>query len=358
MTMDASLVVAQAFAPLFCFCLAGGALGILAPFARALAQWGVPLALLAATALPLAFGECPYLPLLVLGFSGPLGIAMPVVLCALAVVAAFKPGRAASAAAAAVAVAAYSLAGPYTVVALGSFPLERAATLALAAVAFFGCMGAVASAGRAAGRKAPAGSGKPAASYVPPADMPPAAPASPAVSASPAAGAVPAQKPRRKGESPFRYTKNKFFVFCVVWAALLLAVYVGMAFDSYEFYVREYQATARVLFAVHAAVWVLGDVVKFRGRALHALGFQLAVIARGALLAGAVYALGAWVVLPAAAFAMPFLDAFVQDMVMLFFVLFIMPVILACVLFGLSGEDLLTAWGLVTFFKDDDGRGR
>lgn len=146
------------------------------------------------------------------------------------------------------------------------------------------------------------------------------------------------------------YTHNFFFGFCVVWLALLVLLtlsFLGIGPDAPN---RSGQAMMPFLFAFLGVVWVLGNLIKYRGRVGRALLAQLATIGSMIVLGVIIYLMIRFVALPVASVVMPALKEFVANLA----TLIIMPIVLVCVLFGLSGRDLFDIWALHQIFKDDD----
>ena len=164
---------------------------------------------------------------------------------------------------------------------------------------------------------------------------------------------------RREGSSddPERYTRGIFFTLCVVWLGFIVLVYVGMLVEGTSVNDPMTHFTMAMMLLMHLVFWVIGDIIKFRGDFGRALARQFGLVAKAVLVIGALALVVRFVLIPAVAFVVPivtpWVDAFVDDLVMFIFVVFIMPVILFCVLGGFSGRDLFDAWALHQIFKDE-----
>ena len=164
-----------------------------------------------------------------------------------------------------------------------------------------------------------------------------------------------------RGRGPFEpedFTHGIFFKLCVVWLGFIVLVYVGILVEGVNTYDPMTHITIALMLVIHLVFWVVGDIVKFRGDFLRALGYQFALVAKAVLAAGAFAAFVRFVVVPVVGFVVPivspWVDAFVEDLLMFVFVVFIMPMMLLCILGGFSGRDLYDAWALHQIFKDDD----
>ena len=159
-------------------------------------------------------------------------------------------------------------------------------------------------------------------------------------------------------DDPGRYTRGIFYKLCVAWLGFLAFVSVGMLVEGTSVHDPMTHFTMAMMLLMHLVFWVIGDIIKYRGDFARALARQLGLVAKAVLVIGAFALVVRFVLIPAVAFVVPivtpWVDAFVDDLLMFIFVVFIMPVILFCMLGGFSGRDLFDAWALHQIFKDDD----
>ncbi len=160
------------------------------------------------------------------------------------------------------------------------------------------------------------------------------------------------KRSRRRFENS-EFVRNKFYVFCVGWTLILVAMlYEELSkLDPYSEVVRSYQMPGiyvmLILLGIHAAVWLVGNRIKFGPESLRALGVQLGALVLAAVLAGVGY-LAVMFVLNVIA---PAVRTFVVEIATFIFMLIILPMILL----GLTARDIYDAAALYkVLFKDDD----
>ena len=342
-------------------CGAGAAIGYAFPRARSAARWCLPVLMLCVVAAPLVCGFPIGGPLVLLGFPELLSTLPVVILFAvLACVCAFKPGRAACILALIASGAwfvLWTVFSWYEGVALGTwFGMLMQVVLGVSIVL---TCAALAPAGKKEARASSAVRGTPGGA------MPsrPAGPvqarstAAPAVQGRPAAGPVAPQGDVRRGRDLGRYVKNKFFAFCVIWGAILVAVVVEEIRKFDAFFASLHPEAMNsiyvilILLGIHLLVWLAGDAIKFGRRFLRAFGVQLVTIVIAALAGGVVYIAARLVLLA----WQSFLGPAVYDFVVGIATFAVMLVAIPMILLGLSARDVFDIWAIYTvLFKDDD----
>lgn len=149
------------------------------------------------------------------------------------------------------------------------------------------------------------------------------------------------------------FVRNKFYVFCVGWMLVLLAVlYEAVSsLDPYSETVRSYQMQSvypmLILLGIHVVVWLVGNRIKFGSDALRALVVQLGALVLAALLAAVGYLVVVFILNVVA----PAVAGFAVDIATFIFMLAVLPMILL----GLSARDVFNIVALYkVLFMDDE----
>lgn len=169
-----------------------------------------------------------------------------------------------------------------------------------------------------------------------------------------------ARRRSKRATATATYLRNRFYAFCVIWLALLLAITYSVASGLDAHIVAEHPDALRTLHAmlamvgVHALVWIAGDVVKFGVRDLpRAFATQVLALAVAALIGAGGYLVVRIALHLILGIIAPAVYAAVVNAATLAFMVIVVPMILL----GLSTRDVFDAWAIgETLFKSDDAR--